>query len=115
VQKKSLSVICREKIWQAIEDAFRYDKIVVACATYDGGLFPVMQDFLYHLGHKNFQNKKVAFVENGSWAPVANKKMREAFEKMKNMTLCDNMVTIKSTMKEADVAQMEALADELLA
>lgn len=54
-------------------------------------------------------------MENGSWAPVANKKMREAFEKMKNMTLCDNMVTIKSTMKEADVAQMEALADELLA
>ena len=68
-----------------------------------------MQDFLYHLGHKNFQNKKVAFMENGSWAPVANRKMREAFEKMKNM------VTIKSTMKEADVAQMEALADELLA
>ena len=111
-------VVCdlaREDMAEAIEDAFRYDKIVVACATYDGGLFPVMQDFLYHLGHKNFQNKKVAFMENGSWAPVANKKMREAFEKMKNMTLCDNMVTIKSTMKEADVAQMEALADELLA
>ena len=100
---------------EAVELAFKYDKMVLACATYDGGLFPVMQDFLYHLGHKNFQNKKVAFMENGSWAPVANKKMREAFEKMKNMTLCDNMVTIKSTMKEADVAQMEALADELLA
>lgn len=114
-KKVVVSDLSREDMAEAIEDAFRYDKIVVACATYDGGLFPVMQDFLYHLGHKNFQNKKVAFMENGSWAPVANKKMREAFEKMKNMTLCDNMVTIKSTMKEADVAQMEALADELLA
>ena len=114
-KKVVVSDLSREDMAEAIEDAFRYDKIVVACATYDGGLFPVMQDFLYHLGHKNFQNKKVAFMENGSWAPVANRKMREAFEKMKNMTLCDNMVTIKSTMKEADVAQMEALADELLA
>ena len=114
-KKVVVSDLSREDMAEAIEDAFRYDKIVVACATYDGGLFPVMQDFLYHLGHKNFQNKKVAVMENGSWAPVANKKMREAFEKMKNMTLCDNMVTIKSTMKEADVAQMEALADELLA
>lgn len=114
-KKVVVSDLSREDMAEAIEDAFRHDKIVVACATYDGGLFPVMQDFLYHLGHKNFQNKKVAFMENGSWAPVANKKMREAFEKMKNMTLCDNMVTIKSTMKEADVAQMEALADELLA
>ena len=114
-KKVVVSDLSREDMAEAIEDAFRYDKIVVACATYDGGLFPVMQDFLDHLGHKNFQNKKVAFMENGSWAPVANRKMREAFEKMKNMTLCDNMVTIKSTMKEADVAQMEALADELLA
>ncbi len=110
-------VVCdlsREDMAESIEDAFRYDKLVVACATYDAGLFPVMQDFIYHLGHKNFQNKKVAFLENGSWAPMANKKMREAFEGMKNMTLCDNMVTIKSSMKETDVAQMEALAEELL-
>lgn len=110
-------VVCdlsREDMAESIEDAFRYDKLVVACATYDGGLFPVMQDFIYHLGHKNFQNKKVAFMENGSWAPIANKKMREAFEGMKKMTLCDNMVTIKSTMKESDLAQMEALAEELL-
>lgn len=110
-------VVCdlsREDMAESIEDAFRYDKLVVACATYDGGLFPVMQDFIYHLGHKNFQNKKVAFMENGSWAPIANKKMREAFEGMKKMTLCDNMVTIKSTMKESDIAQMEALAEELL-
>ena len=113
-KKVVVSDLSREDMAEVIEDAFRYDKLVVACATYDGGLFPVMQDFLYHLGHKNFQNKKVAFMENGSWGPIANKKMREAFEGMKKMTLCDNMVTIKSTMKESDLAQMEALADELL-
>ena len=113
-KKVVVSDLSREDMAEVIEDALRYDKLVVACATYDGGLFPVMQDFLYHLGHKNFQNKKVAFMENGSWGPIANKKMREAFEGMKKMTLCDNMVTIKSTMKESDLAQMEALADELL-
>ena len=113
-KKVVVSDLSREDMAEVIEDAFRYDKLVVACETYDGGLFPVMQDFLYHLGHKNFQNKKVAFMENGSWGPIANKKMREIFEGMKKMTLCDNMVTIKSTMKESDLAQMEALADELL-
>ena len=113
-KKVVVSDLSREDMAEVIEDAFRYDKLVVACATYDGGLFPVMQDFLYHLGHKNFQNKKVAFMENGSWGPIANKKMRDAFEGMKKMTLCDNMVTIKSTMKESDLAQMEALAEELL-
>lgn len=110
-------VVCdlaREDLAEAIEDAFRYDKLVVACATYDAGLFPIMQDFLFHLAHKNFQNKKVAFMENGSWAPMANKKMKEFFEGMKNMTLCENTVTIKSTMKDANIAEMEALAEELL-
>lgn len=110
-------VVCdlaREDLAEAIEDAFRYDKLVVACATYDAGLFPIMQDFLFHLAHKNFQNKKVAFMENGSWAPTANKKMKEFFEGMKNMTLCENTVTIKSAMKESNIAEMEALADELL-
>lgn len=113
-KKVVVSDLSREDMAEVIEDAFRYDKLVVACATYDGGLFPVMQDFLYHLGHKNFQNKKVAFMENGSWGPIANKKMKEAFEGMKKMTLCENTVTIKSTMKDADIAQMEALAEELL-
>lgn len=113
-KKVVTSDLSREDMAEVIEDAFRYDKLVVACATYDGGLFPVMQDFLYHLGHKNFQNKKVAFMENGSWGPVANRKMREAFEGMKKMTLCENTVTIKSAMKDSDLAQMEALAEELL-
>ena len=112
--KVVVSDLCREDMAEAVEDAFRYDKIVLACATYDGGLFSPMQDFLYRLGHKNFQNKKVAFLENGSWGPMANRKMREIVEGMKNMTLCEHMVTIKSTMKEDDVAQMEIIAQELL-
>ncbi len=112
--KVVVSDLCREDMAEAVEDAFRYDKIVLACATYDGGLFSPMQDFLYRLGHKNFQNKKVAFLENGSWGPMANRKMREIVEGMENMTLCEHMVTIKSTMKEDDVAQMEILAQELL-
>lgn len=112
--KVVVSDLSREDMAEAVEDAFRYDKIVLACATYDGGLFSPMQDFLYRLGHKNFQNKKVAFLENGSWGPMANRKMREIVEGMKNMTLCEHMVTIKSTMKEDDVAQMEILAQELL-
>ncbi len=113
-KKVVVSDLSREDMAEVIEDAFRYDKLLVACATYDGGLFPVMQDFIYHLGHKNFQNKKVAFMENGSWGPIANKKMKDAFESMKNMTLCEHTVTIKSAMKEADIPAMEALADELL-
>ena len=113
-KKVVVSDLSREDIAEAVEDAFRYDKLVLACATYDGGLFSPMQDFLYRLGHKNLQNKKVAFMENGSWGPMANKKMREAVEGMKNMTLCDNMVTIQSTCKDADIGQMEALAEELL-
>ena len=113
-KKVVVTDLAREDIAEAVEDAFRYDKLVVASATYDGGLFPTMENFLYRLGHKNFQNKRVAFMENGSWAPVAAKKMREKFESMKNITLCDNVVTIKSKMKESDLAQMEALADEIL-
>lgn len=113
-KKVVVTDLSREDLAEAVEDAFRYDKLVVCCATYDGGLFPIMEDFLYHLKSKNFQNKKVAFMENGSWAPIANKKMVEYFEGMKNMTLCENKVTIKSTMKEADLPAMEALADEIV-
>lgn len=113
-KKVVVSDLAREDMAEVIEDAFRYDKIVVACATYDGALFPCMEDFLYHLSIKNYQKKKVALMENGSWAPMANKKMRTYFEGMKNITICENMVSIKSAMKENNVSEMEALADELL-
>ncbi len=114
-KKVVVTDLAREDIAESVEDAFRYDKIILASSTYDGGLFPTMENFLYRLGHKQFQNKKVGFVENGSWAPVAARKMREQVEAMKNMTICDTVVTLKSKMKPADVASLEALADEILA
>ena len=109
------SWIFQETIWQKlVEAAFRYDKMVLACATYDGGLFPVMEDFLNHLKSKNFQKRKAALVENGSWAPLAAKKMRESLESMKNIEICENIVSIKSTVKEENVEQMDKMIDELL-
>lgn len=112
--KVVVSDLSREDMAEVIEDAFRYDRIVVAAATYDGGIFPVMEDFLHHLKSKNYQKRTVGIMENGSWAPVAGKQMKAVFEGLKNITLCDEMVSIRSTMKEADVEAMEKLADELL-
>lgn len=105
--------LARSDMAEVIEDAFRYDKLVVACATYDGGLFPCMEDFLCHLRAKNYQKRKVAMMENGSWAPMANKKMTAFFEEMKNITLCDTTVSIKSVLKQEDEVQLEAMAEEL--
>ena len=112
--KVSIADLSRDDMAEAIEDAFRYDRLVVACATYDGGLFPCMEDFLSHLKGKNYQKRTVALMENGSWAPMAAKKMREYFEGMKEITICNQAVTIKSAVKEDTVKAMEALADELL-
>lgn len=113
-KKVVVSDLSREDMAEVIEDAFRYDRIVLAAATYDGGIFPVMQDFIHHLKSKNYQNKVVGFVENGSWAPMAAKQMRAAMEQMKNMTLCDEVVTLKSVMKPDTVEALEKLAEELL-
>ena len=114
-QKVAIADLARDDMAEAIEDSFRYDRLVVASPTYDGVLFPIMEDFLYHLKIKNYQNRKVAIIENGSWAPMAGKKMKEYFEGMKNITLCDTMVTVKSTLNTASIQQIEQLADELIA
>lgn len=114
-KKVVVSDLSREDMAEVIEDAFRYDKIVVAAATYDGGIFPVMEDFLHHLKSKNYQKRVVGIMENGSWAPTAGKQMKAVLEGLKNITICDEMVSIKSTMKDADVEAMERLADEMLA
>lgn len=113
VQKVAVADLTRDDMAEAIEDAFRYDCLVVACPTYDGALFPAVEDFLYHLKIKNYQSRRVALIENGTWAPMAGKKMKEYFEGMKNITLCDTVVTVKSTLNEASVEQLKALADEL--
>ena len=113
--KVAITDLSRDDMAEAIEDAFRYDKMVLAAATYDGGMFPCMEDFLHHLKAKNFQKRKVALIENGSWGPVAAKTMKSVLEQMKAITICDKTVTIRSAMKEQDVQAMEALAEELLA
>ena len=107
--------LSRDDMAEAIEDAFRYDKLVLAAASYDASVFPCMETFLNKLTNKNYQNRKIAIIENGSWAPTAARVMKSYVEKMKKITLCEKTVTIKSAMKDADVTAMEELADELLA
>ena len=112
--KVAITDLARDDMAEAVEDAFRYDRLVLASVTYDGGIFPSMESFIAHLKSKNYQNRKVAFIENGSWAPIAAKKMRAELEGLKNLTFADTTVSIKSAMKDADIKQLEALADELL-
>lgn len=100
---------------EAVEDAFRYSHMVVCAASYDADVFPPMHDFLHHLKLKNYQKRKVAIVENGSWAPTAGRVMRTMLEGMKNICIAEPMVTIRSRMKESDIPAMEQLADALLA
>ena len=106
--------LSRADMAEAIEDAFRYDKLILASASYNAGVFPSMETFLHHLEGKNYQNRKIAFVENGSWAPSAAKCMKEIVGKMKNITICEPTVTIKSTMNEENIKQMEELANNIL-
>ncbi|MEY8236057.1 FprA family A-type flavoprotein [Lachnospiraceae bacterium 66-29] len=114
-KKVVITDLSRDDMAEAIEDAFRYDKMVLAAATYDGGVFPCMEDFLHHLKSKTYRKRTVALMENGSWAPIAAKTMRAVLEQMKDITICDKVVTIKSAVKDNTIADMEALADELLA
>ena len=100
---------------EAVEDAFRYSHMVVCAASYDADVFPPMHDFLHHLKIKNFQNRKVAIMENGSWAPTAGRVMRGMLESMKNIEIVEPMVTIRSRMNDGDAPAMEQLASNLLA
>ena len=106
--------LAREDMAEVIEDAFRYGKIVLASITYNAGIFPDMKTFIDHLVEKNYQNRTVAFIENGSWAPVANKVMQQMFEKCKNITFAENRVSLKSAMNEANVEEITKLAEELM-
>jgi len=105
--------LSRCDIAEAVEDAFRYDRMVLAAASYDAGVFPIMQDFLHHLQAKAFQNRTVGLIENGSWAPTAVKTMRNILETMKNITIVEPVVTIKSVLKETDIPALDQLADAL--
>lgn len=107
--------LCRDDMALAVESAFRYSKMIVAASSYDAGVFPPMFDFLHHLQIKNFQKRRVGIIENGSWAPTAGRMMSCMLSEIKNMEIMEHMVTIKSSMKKADLLQMEELAEELLA
>lgn len=112
--KVSTSDIAREDLHEAVEDAFRYDRLVLCAPTYDGGVMPVMEDFINHLRIKSYQNRTVALVENGTWAPAAGKKMREAMEAMKNITIVEPVVSIESTVKQKTIEDFTILAEALL-
>lgn len=112
--KVEISDLSRVDVSKAVENAFRYSKTVLAAASYDGGVFPPMESFLYHLKSKAFQNRKIALIENGSWAPCAARTMKGILDGMKNLSVCENTVTIKSAVKPNDISAMEILADEIL-
>ena len=109
----AFSDITREDLAEAVEDAFKYSKTVFAASSYDGGVFPPMETLLCHLKAKAFQNRTVGVIENGSWAPCAARTMKAALEGMKNISVCENTVTVKSVFKESDIPALEALAQEL--
>ena len=106
--------LCRDDVAEAVEDAFRMGTMVLACSTYDGGIFPPMKCFLDKLAMKGFCDRRVALVENGTWAPLAAKLMRALLESMKSIDILDRTLTIKSSLKESQVPELEALADLLL-
>ena len=113
--KVSVVDLSRDDMAEAVEDAFRMSKLIVAAASYDADVFPPMHDFLHHLLIKAYQRRRVGIIENGSWAPCAGKVMRGMLSQMKDIDIVEPMVTIRSRMKKADIPALEALADAILA
>ena len=112
-EKVAFTDLTRDDMAEAVENAFRYGRLIVAAASYDGGVFPPMEDFVNRLSHKAYQKRKVGIIENGSWAPTAARWLKTAFEGMKNITICPDIVTIKSTMNDNNIADMEKMAEEI--
>lgn len=113
-KKVTVYDLARCDMSEAVEDAFRYSKLVLASITYNAGIFPHMETFIHALTERAYQNRTIGLIENGTWAPVANKAMKSMFEKSKNITFTDTSVTILSSMKEADKEKLNQLAEELL-
>ena len=111
--KVSVADLCRDDMAEAIEDAFKYDRLVVAASSYDADVFPPMHDFLHHLLIKSYQKRKVGIIENGSWAPCAGRVMRSMLEQMKAIEIVEPMVTLRSTLKPENQEAMEALAEAM--
>ncbi len=114
-EKVVVTDLSRDDQSEAVEDAFRYPRLVVAASTYDASVFPPMHSFIHHLQSKNYCKRRVGVIENGSWAPMAAKVMKEMFEKMKNIDIVAPTVTLRGSLKKADIANLEALADAILA
>ena len=111
--KVAIADLARDDMPETVEDAFRYGKLVLAAPTYNGGVFPFMRTFIDHLTERNYQNRKIAFIENGTWAPMAAKTMKGMFEGSKGIEFVEPVVTIKSALNDASRAQIAALADVL--
>ena len=114
-KKVSVADLSRDDMAEAVEDAFRMSRLVVAASSYDAGVFTPMHDFLHHLQIKRFQKRRIGIIENGSWAPSAGRIMRAMLSEMKELEIVEPMVTIRSRMKQTDLPALEALADALLA
>ena len=112
--KVAIADLAREDMAESVEDAFRYGKLVIATTTYNADIFPFMKHFILDLTERNYQNRTIGIIENGSWAPLAAKTVKAMFEKSKNITFTDTTVSIKSALKAANIAEIEALADELM-
>ncbi|HRR78442.1 MAG: FprA family A-type flavoprotein [Ruminococcus sp.] len=112
--KVAIADLAREDMAESVEDAFRYGKLVIATTTYNADIFPFMKHFILDLTERNYQNRTIGIIENGSWAPIAAKTIKAMFEKSKNITWTDTTVTIKSAVKAENIVQIEALADELM-
>ena len=113
-EKVSVNDLARCDMAEAVEDAFRYGKLILATTTYNADIFPFMREFINHLIERNFQNRKIGLIENGSWAPMAAKIMKASFEKSKNITFCDTVVKINSALNAESEAELEKLAEEIL-
>lgn len=113
-EKVAIADLCREDMHESVEDAFRYDRLVLAASSYDAEVFPPMAEFLHHLKAKNYQKRTVAIMENGSWAPTAARVMKAELEGMKNIEIVEPVITIKSTLKLDNVEQMKELAKVLV-
>lgn len=112
--KVAIADLAREDMAESVEDAFRYGKLVIATTTYNADIFPFMKHFIFDLTERNYQNRTIGIIENGSWAPLVAKTVKAMFEKSKNITWTDTTVSIKSALKAANIEQIDALADELM-
>ena len=112
-EKVSVADLARDDMAECVEDAFRYDRLILATTTYNNDIFPFMRTFIDHLTERGYQNRRIGLVENGTWAPVAAKTMKGMFEKSKNITFAETTVTIKSALKDDSRAALAQLAEEM--